>query len=1744
MAVLNDKYYAGEDLYSDGDIENKILQLVQDGKNLEELDAYDATFPVVYHLSDVRKNIIIWYPFKENASVLEIGAGCGAITGGLCQRAGKVTSVELSMRRASINYERNKGWDNLEIMVGNLNDMDLPEKYDYVILNGVFEYAASFTEGNTPYETFLENIASYLKDDGRILIAIENRLGAKYFAGAPEDHVDKHFVGINDYEGIDTVRTFSKEELREVCQHVGLVCNKFYYPYPDYKFPYEIFTDESINSKNYGRPMFQFSDNRLDFINETKLNQVLVKEQIADRFANSFLVEITRQEMKDVCDISYVKINTDRNKEYQIYTAIWTENGVKQVGKFPISDAAKNHVMHMKDSEQNKESWHSLQGQIGSKGEIVYPFLERESLNDVFASKVGAHDWEGCKQIFALVYDTFLADGEVRDDIYRDAFKKVFGSMRIDKSLLCKTGISIDLILDNIFVSETGYEVIDEEWVFPFPIPVAYIIWRVINECYHKYPQLDLAVSRRDTLSEYGIDRDLEKVFYEWERNFAYAYVGSHKMADYASEMIPFDDNQLAVFSDADVKSGTSTKLYYDDGTGLSEDHTIYSQLMMSDTGFFAKFELPKDVTMASLRWDPLEKPCICSVTDVRTDMGTVTVKGANAVSDYGRKKVFVSADPYYELVGEFSGATELIVEGQIKGISISMYQDIINDMQDQIIQKERYIMGIHNSKLWFVFKAKDKTKELLRICKRKVKSALRRVKNFLAKSKKQSVENLLQVLEKHMLADVQKQVFDEAVDVIVPIYNGYEYLVELFPTLLRTELPARILLVDDQSTDPRVKELEKAFADKHDNVVLLQNDRNYGFVYSVNRGLENTQNHVALVNTDTELPEGWLERLMAPILKGEKIASTTPYTNSGTIFSFPNFCYNNAIYRGLNEQKIDDVFKMFKPKYTKVPTGMGFCMGMNKYAIAEVGKLDYETFEKGYGEENDWCLRAEKLGYRNVQVENLFVYHKHGGSFPSEEKKKLIASHDEIIRNRYPKYFRSVDNYIAEDPNKEIRNLAQMLLDMRDENTTSVLALDHMLGGGATSFLERKVREGVANGDVFTIVRYDYEKNLYWVHLHIGSEEKKYQLCAFSDLLVVSKYFHFDEIWVNELVTYPMLPEILRTIVALKELHQAELIMLMHDYFSLCPSITFMGREKTYCGMPMGNTCASCWMERGYTNLFQCTSIEQWQEIWKEFMLQCSEIRSFSEDTLARVEKTYGDGLKNTLVPHKVEYLFPINKQYKTTTITTIGLLGILCTHKGQDVVECMLRKIEREDLDVKIVLIGECEDNKLQKYKAFSQTGRYVAEDLPKHIYENDIDMFFIPSVWPETFSYTTEEIMQMDMPVACFDLGAPAWRVRKYAKGLVVSQMDGEVALDEMLGYLSNRLLPQREELQGKKIVYVIENATFSSRYRIEHLREEMLSQGVAGDIWDVAHMPKDIPWQDIKSVVIYRCQDTESVINFIQLARKHQVRVLYDVDDLIFDYSMIEGLDFLKGKEYENFQNYTEHIYRCMDLCDGIIVSTDILADCVRKAFPGKEVFVSRNMASTQMAILSNKAYLSRRVDDNEVILGYFSGSNTHNKDFDMIRGTLLSILGRYDNLKIKVGGCIELGQEFWAYEDRIDREGFVDWRKLPEIIASVDINLMPLENTIFHVAKSENKWMEAAFVGVPTIASYNSEIQSHTCNGKDILLCNTQNEWNDALVKMITDADYREMIAKNARERVMEEKLTITHKEELYRFIVK
>jgi len=252
---------------------------------------------------------------------------------------------------------------------------------------------------------------------------------------------------------------------------------------------------------------------------------------------------------------------------------------------------------------------------------------------------------------------------------------------------------------------------------------------------------------------------------------------------------------------------------------------------------------------------------------------------------------------------------------------------------------------------------------------------------------------------------------------VIVPVFNAYEYLCRCLESLDRTtSADSRVLLIDDASTDIRVQSLLKAWVVKSNgNRRLIAHQKNRGFVATANHGMRLAETDVVLLNSDTEVTTGWLERMSQCLESDRSIATATPWSNNGEIVSIPDFCYPNL--PPPNPDTVATVIESCgKPGYPDMPTAVGFCMAVSLRAIKQIGLFDEVTFGRGYREENDFCQRAEKAGYRNVLCDDVYVVHHGGASFQPLGLKPGETSMQRLLA-KHPGYQQKVAEFIAADP-------------------------------------------------------------------------------------------------------------------------------------------------------------------------------------------------------------------------------------------------------------------------------------------------------------------------------------------------------------------------------------------------------------------------------------------------------------------------------------------------------------------------------------------------------------------------------------------------------------------------------------------------------------------------------------------------------------------------------------------------------
>ncbi len=268
-------------------------------------------------------------------------------------------------------------------------------------------------------------------------------------------------------------------------------------------------------------------------------------------------------------------------------------------------------------------------------------------------------------------------------------------------------------------------------------------------------------------------------------------------------------------------------------------------------------------------------------------------------------------------------------------------------------------------------------------------------------------------------------------IDVIIPVYNAYEDLRLCLDSVFRKTAPEhRLILIDDCSPDSRIA----GYFDELRNIadprlMLLRNDSNLGFVGTVNRGMAQSRNDVVLLNSDTIVTTGWLEKLCRCADSDLRIGTITPFSNNAEICSFPNFCADNPLPQGMDAEDVNRAIEAAAvPIYPDIPTAVGFCMFIRRSLLNKIGLFDADTFRLGYGEENDFCMRAAAAGWRNVLCDDTFIEHTGSRSF-NTKKQALAEQNMQRLLAKHPDYIQRVMAFIAADPIKPIRQLAQSFL-------------------------------------------------------------------------------------------------------------------------------------------------------------------------------------------------------------------------------------------------------------------------------------------------------------------------------------------------------------------------------------------------------------------------------------------------------------------------------------------------------------------------------------------------------------------------------------------------------------------------------------------------------------------------------------------------------------------------------------------
>lgn len=512
-AAWNLQWYKQEDAYSEGEIEDKIVRLIAENPPEDYVKTIEDNYSwsVYYHLTQVRKNILNWYPFKADSDVLEIGCGLGAITGVLCDKCRTVTAVELSKKRAAGALLRCRERENLEIIVGNLNDIEFTKKFDYITLIGVLEYQGRFTDTDNPYCDFLKKIKTLLKPNGKLLIAIENQYGLKYWCGAKEDHTGVPFDGMNQYLFTNQgIRTFSKAGLHKLVKESGFKNSFFYYPMPDYKLPTVIYSQDYLpQNENMQNTAYYYAPDRSTLLaDEKRLYADVIENNAFEFMANSFLVECSDGD--EIGEVTFACLCNDRLPEYQLGTRIRRDGKVEKFAL--LQERGAEHIRQTAANEKtlDMQGLHTLGSRI-EDNRLVVEFVKAPSLEEIFVEACRSSDRERAFQITDMLYKEILQSSKeistednilyaLKPDLERNAEK--YGP-------ILKEGF-LDMTFRNAFYIDEALYWFDQEWMLN-NIPAKYILYRSLGTTYYSFPDINEKVPMQEIMEAFGLAQNREE---------------------------------------------------------------------------------------------------------------------------------------------------------------------------------------------------------------------------------------------------------------------------------------------------------------------------------------------------------------------------------------------------------------------------------------------------------------------------------------------------------------------------------------------------------------------------------------------------------------------------------------------------------------------------------------------------------------------------------------------------------------------------------------------------------------------------------------------------------------------------------------------------------------------------------------------------------------------------------------------------------------------------------------------------------------------------------------------------------------------------------------------------------------------------------------------------------------------------------------------------------------------------------
>ena len=665
------------------------------------------------------------------------------------------------------------------------------------------------------------------------------------------------------------------------------------------------------------------------------------------------------------------------------------------------------------------------------------------------------------------------------------------------------------------------------------------------------------------------------------------------------------------------------------------------------------------------------------------------------------------------------------------------------------------------------------------------------------------SVEGLFQKLREQPAVSIEYNNADHngslnsGVSVVVPIYNALDDVRECLESILSTvnKTAYEIVCVNDCSTDKGIEPYLRDLAESNSNITFINSDVNRGFVKSVNKGLlARAYKDVVILNSDTVVPEAFVDRIHTAGQSDKSLGVITPLSNNATIFSFPLTLTENILEELSEFQEIDELLrKNASGDLFEVPTAHGYCMYVKGEVIEKVGILNEDEWGVGYGEENDYCQRVKMHGWRIAAYHGMYVAHTGSVSFGDEKRESQISKNLGRLNEIYPEYDKLIQKHIHEEGESRLaRNKLQLLKYKTKSGVDDVLFVTHSLGGGTTEYLNRCVEslsiEGVRSIFLTT------EENEIVICTPDKSLCCNYRFDEIPQLRAHLKILQAAELILNSTFNFPT--ELFDNIQDIVDNYT----VVLHDYSWICPKINMIDASGSYCGMPSSDICVRCIEVGGTHESFNhswknvSVSLDLWLTKNKALLQNARMIIAPSHDTAKNMKSKYPD--INIQVKHHMDN-FKLSSsvvRYKADSIDdhVIGIFGMIGDHKGMQELKRLCWILAKRHPGIKMVFFGTLsETHWMKSYKNVSCAGEYSADNLGRLISKFKPTFGLFLSKWPETYCYTITDAVSNGVYPIALDIGAFPERMMLHNYGATIPfTSDVEKIYDSILSVVTSK------------------------------------------------------------------------------------------------------------------------------------------------------------------------------------------------------------------------------------------------------------------------------------------------------------------------------------------------------------------